>query len=293
MVSMNRVTQGSISAQSLRGLQASQSRVADLQNQLSTGKRLNRPSDDPAGLSSTMQLRSQLRQDSRYLDTISAATERLNSADTALQGISTMLTRAKSLMVRAASASLDDGGRQAIASELDVIRQGVTDAFNTTYQGRPVFGGTASGSRAIDASGAYLGDDADINARVARGIDVRIDVKGSAAGADVLPGLLAQAAADIRAGATTDVTDDQNRLDDAMTSVTTSLGDIGARVSQIAGIKNRITSEQVDLTSRIAAVENIDTAETVVQLSSAQLSYQSALGAAAKVMQTSLLDYLK
>ena len=293
MVSMNRVTQGAISAQSLRGLQASQSRVADLQNQLATGKKLNRPSDDPAGLSSSMQLRSQLRQDNRYLDTIGAATERLNSADTALQGVSSLLTRAKQLMVRATSSSLDDAGRQAIASELDVIGKGVTDAFNTQYQGRPVFGGTVNGSQAIDSTGTYVGNDADVSVRVARGIDVRVDVKGSAAGADVLPGLLAKAAADIRAGSTTDVTDDQNQLDSAMTKVTTTLGDIGARASQIDSIKNRITSEQVDLTSRIASVENIDPAETIVQLSSAQLSYQSALGAAAKVMQTSLLDYLK
>ena len=293
MVSIHRVTQGSISSSSLRGLQASQSRVADLQNELATGKKLNRPSDDPAGLSSAMQLRSQLRQDSRYLDTISAAGERLNTADTALQGVSSLLNRAKQLIVRAGSASLDDSGRQAIAAELDVIKQGVTDAYNTGYQGRPVFGGTVQGSQAIDDSGAYVGDDADVLARVARGIDVRVDVKGSAAGADVLPGLLAKAAADIRAGSAPDVTDDQNQLDSAMTLVTTSLGDIGARASQIDGIKNRITSEQVDLTTRIASVENIDTAETVVQLSSAQLSYQSALGAAAKVMQTSLLDYLK
>lgn len=293
MVSIHRVTQSSMTSASLRGLQASQSRVADLQNELATGKKLNRPSDDPAGLSSSMQLRSQLRQDGRYLDTISSATERLNSADTALEGVSSLLNRAKQLMVRATSASLDDSGRQAIASELDVIRQGVTDAYNTTYQGRPVFGGTVNGDKAIDSSGNYVGDDADVSARVARGIDVRVDVKGSAAGADVLPGLLAKAAADIRAGSTSDVTDDQDQLDSAMTSVTTSLGDIGARVSQIDSIKNRITSEQVDLTTRIASVENIDTAEAVVQLSSAQLSYQSALGAAAKVMQTSLLDYLK
>ena len=293
MVSINRVTQGSITTSSLRGLQAAQARTADLQNQLATGKKLNRPSDDPAALSSSMQLRSQLRQDDRYLDTISASTERLNTADTALEDVSSMVSRAKQLMVRATSGSLDSAGREAIATELEVIKQGVTDAYNTSYQGRPVFGGTVAGSAAIDAGGAYVGNDADVRARVARGVDVRVDVKGAAAGADVLPGLLAKAAADIRSGSASDVTDDQNQLDGALTMVTTSLGDIGARVSQISDIKNRITSEQVDLTTRIAGLENIDPAETIVQLSSAQLAYQSALGAAAKVMQTSLLDYLK
>ena len=293
MVSVHRITQTSIATSSLRGLQGAQSQVAALQNQLATGKKLAKPSDDPAGLTSAMQLRSQLRQDDRYLDTIGAATDRLNTADTALQGVTTQLNRAKQLMSRATGGSLDAAAREAIATELDVIRQGVIDDFNTGYGGRPVFGGSAPGSAAIDGSGAYVGDDADLTARVARNVTVRVDVKGSAVGADVLPDLLAKAAADIRSNSTTDVMDDQNQLDGAFTKVTTALGDIGARVSQIQSTRTRITSEQVDLTTRIAGLENIDPAEPIVQLSSAQLTYQSALGAAAKVMQTSLLDYLR
>ncbi|MFI7585852.1 flagellar hook-associated protein FlgL [Spongisporangium articulatum] len=292
-MALSRVTQTTMTNSTLRGLQASQLRAANLQNELSTNKKLTKPSDDPAALANTMQLRTELAQDNQYLDTIGDASDRLQAADSALQDTSSLLNRAKALIVNSQNASLDDAGRNAIATELDAIRQSVISNFNATYQGRPVFGGTIAGSQAVDPdTGAYVGNDEDISVRAGRNVNVRVDVKGSTVGADVLPDLLAKTAADIRSGST-DVTDDQNQLDAAMKKVTTSLGDIGARVNQLQSTKTRITAETTDLTARISGLEDIDLAETIMELTSAQTSYQSALGAAGKIMQTSLLDYLR
>ena len=293
MVSVHRVTQTSMTSATLRGLQASLGRTQDLQNQLSTGKRLNKPSDDPAGLATTMQLRAQQTQDASYLSTIDDANGRLSQADTALRDISKSLTRAKELMVRANSGSMDATSKQSISTELTAIRQSVMQAYNTTWGDRPVFGGTAPGAQAVDpADGSYVGDEADIVATIGRNQSVRTDVKGSDIGADALPALLAKAVDDITSGSP-DVADDQDQLDAVLGKISTALGDVGARVNQIQTTKDRITNEQIDLTDRITTIESADLPETIMQLSSSQVAYQSALGAASKIIQTSLLDYLK
>lgn len=292
MVSVHRVTQTSMTSATLRGLQASLSRTQDLQNQLSTGRKLNKPSDDPAGLATTMQLRAQQTQDSSYLNAVDDANGRLSQADRALQNIASSVTRAKELMVRANSGAMDETSRQAITTELSAIRQSVVDAYNTTWGDRPVFGGTVAGSKAVDATGGYVGNDANIDARIGRNVSVRTDVKGSDVAADVLPALLAKAVDDIN-NRSADTADDQDQLDAVLGKVSTALGDVGARVNQIQTTKDRITSEQIDLTDRITSIESADLPETIMQLSSSSVAYQAALGAASKIIQTSLLDYLK
>src|SRR5690242_18890035 len=186
----NRVTNRMLSDSALRGLQTNLGRNSQLQEQLSSGKLVTRPSDDPYAAVSSMQLRSQQRMDTQYLNNIDNAAGRLGTADSALREISTLMSQAKSLVVNSHNQSLTGAGANAISAELRVIQKSVVDAYNTQWLGRPIFGGTVQGSAAIDASGAYIGNDAPIMARVARQVSVRIDVSGVSAGADVLPGLL-------------------------------------------------------------------------------------------------------
>src|SRR6187402_1655303 len=110
----NRVTNRMLSDSALRGLQANLSRNAQLQEQLSSGKLVTRPSDDPAAAVSSMQLRSQQRMGTQYLSNIDNAAGRLNTADTALQDISAGVIKAKQLLVQAGNQSLTSAGRDAI-----------------------------------------------------------------------------------------------------------------------------------------------------------------------------------
>src|SRR6187549_2292204 len=172
----NRVTQRMLSDNALRGLQANLTRNASLQNQLSSGRLVSRPSDNPGAAVSSMQLRSQQRMDTQYLDNIDNANGRLNVIDSALTDISNLVQKAKELVVNAQDQSLPQASRDALAAELTVIQQGVTDSYNTQWLGRPVFGGTVQGSQAIDSNGVYVGNDAPVTARVARQVSVRIDI---------------------------------------------------------------------------------------------------------------------
>jgi len=288
----NRVTNKMISDSALRGLQTNLSRNAKLQDQLSSGKLVSRPSDNPAAAVTSMQMRTQNRLDTQYLSNIGNAAGRLNTADTAMQDISNLLNKAKQLAVNAQDAALPDASRSAIAAELRVIQKGVTDAFNTQWLGRPVFGGTAQGTVAIDPSGTYVGNDQPVTARIAREVSLRIDVSGTAAGADKLPGLLVDMADNIEAGAV-DTDAFQDQLDALHQQLLTAIGDVGARAAQIETTKARVDNEQLDLKTRISNNEDIDLPKAILDLQAAAVAYQASLGAAGKILQTSLLDYLR
>ncbi|HST80434.1 MAG TPA: hypothetical protein VLL08_01695 [Kineosporiaceae bacterium] len=288
----NRVTQRMISDSSLRGLQANLSRNAKLQEQLSSGRLVSRPSDNPSAATSSMQLRTQQRLDTQYLSNLGNAAGRLNTADSALQDISSLLLRAKELIVNAQDPSLPDAGRDAISAELIVIQKGVTDAYNTQWLGRPIFGGTVIGSLTIDPAAGYVGNDKPVTARIARAVSIRIDVSGVAAGADVIPGLLGDLAATIDANAP-DLTGLQDQLDAMHQQLLTTLGDVGARAAQVVSTKQRVDNEQLDLKTRISQNEDVDLPQAILELQSSSVAYQASLGAAGKILQTSLLDYLR
>jgi flagellar hook-associated protein 3 FlgL len=289
-----RVTTRSSTVATMRGLEASLTRTQKLQNQLSSGRLVERPSDDPAATVSSMKLRSQRRADEQYLRNIDDARGRLTLADDALTTLSSQIRRTQELLMTSRDAALSPDARAAISAELVEIRKGVIDTYNTRWIDRPVFGGTAAGQFAVDpTTGGYVGNDAAINARVSRDVTMRIDVKGTSAAADVLPELLERAALDVDANDMTSVAADQTELAGVLSTVLRSLGEVGARASQLEVSEQAVDGERLDFTSRISENEDVDLPYTIMNLQTAQVAYQASLGAAAKIMQTSLLDFLR
>ena len=286
-----RVTQRSQTAATMRGLEVGMNRAQKLQEQLASGKLVARPSDDPAATVSSMKMRSQQSANEQYLRNIQDAQGRMATTDAALQDISASGSRANELLISARTAAVSPASLEAIAVELEQIAGGVTDTYNTRWLDRPIFAGTQPGTVAVDDTGTYVGNDKPIEARISRNVLLRTDVTGREAGADELPGLLRDAADAVRNGG--DIAGSLQRLDGLMSKVRTSLGDIGARGAQLGKVSAAVDSERLDFTARISENEDIDLPKTIMELQSAQTAYESALGAAAKVMQTSLLDFLR
>jgi flagellar hook-associated protein 3 FlgL len=288
-----RVTQGLINSASLRGLQAALGRVQDVQAQLSSGKRISVPSDDPSGTASAMTLRSEQAADVQYLRNIDQVSARLNVTDSTLTSISDRLRSVRELLVQAQNGALSAESRSALSAQAGSLKGELVDLYNTTYLDRPVFGGTVPGQQAIDpTTGAYVGNDQPVSARISRDDIVRVDVKGTDAAADQIAPLLDRIVADLATG-TTIPTADFDDLDTVSSKVIEALGDVGARSARIDATKANVDSQRLDLTARISENEDVDLPATIMNLQSQQVAYQSALGASAKILQTSLLDYLR
>src|SRR4051794_32910254 len=163
-----RVTQHAISMSSLANVQASLNRTARLQEQMSSGKVLNRPSDSPTGTVTSLSLRSQISAQEQYAANAQDGVAWLGTLDTALQSVNDTLLRVRDLTVEASSTgSKDANARKAIAEEIKVLRESLVGLANTTYVGRPVFGGTTAGGRAFNPTTyAYVGDTGTVTRRV-------------------------------------------------------------------------------------------------------------------------------
>jgi flagellar hook-associated protein 3 FlgL len=290
-MSIGRITQRSLSDTTLRGLQANLTSLQKLQNQLSSGRLISKPSDDPSGTASAMLLSSQKAADTQYLRNVSFANSRLQTTDTTLRSLSDQLQSVRDSVIRSRNASLNEESLTALSQEVSQIRDEVIDLYNTRYLDRPIFGGTVSGSYAVDPStGTYLGDEQAVSTRVSRDSTIRMDVKGTDVAADTVPALLDQIATDIAGTGVTDA--DLDDLDDALSLIAQALGDIGARESRVMNAESIVTSHQTDLTERISENVDIDLPETIMNLETQKVAYQSALGAAARILQKSLVDFL-
>jgi flagellar hook-associated protein 3 FlgL len=288
-----RVTQGQMSAATLRGLQSALGQMQTTQAQLSSGKRIGVPSDDPSGTATAMTLRSQQAADEQYLRNIDMVSARLNVTDSTMTSISERLRSVRQLLVQAQNGALSTASRTALASQASALKGEIVGLYNTTYLDRPVFGGTITGTQAVDpTTGAYLGNDQPVTARISRDATIRIDVKGTDVAADTVPALLDRIVNDLASGTAIPPADFDD-LDAASSTVLQALGDIGAREARIDATRSNVDSQRLDLTARISENEDVDLPATIMTLQSQQVAYQAALGASAKILQTSLLDYLR
>lgn len=292
-MSIGRITQHTMSQTALRGLQASLGRVQDLQQQLSSGRRVSAPSDDPAATSAAMTFRSQRAADEQYLRNADIATARLNVTDNALSQLSGRIRSAREVMIESQNGAIGGESLIALSQQILAIRQDVIDLYNIRYLDRPVFAGTASESVAVDSDGTYCGDDGDVIVRISSDSTVRIDVKGTAVAADTVPDLLDEVAAAIAAGDGAGVQVCLDDLDAVLSLVQQALGDVGARSLRVENTRSLVESARLDLTTKISENEDVDLPLTIMNLQAQQVAYQSALGAAAKITQVSLVDYLR
>jgi len=288
-----RITQNTISQTALRGLQGNLSRVQALQQQVSSGKRISQPSDDPSATAASMTFRAQQAGDEQYLRNIDHVTGRLSVADNALTQLSDRVRAVRDQMVASQNGALSTDGRAALAADITSIRSEIVSIYNTTYLDRPVFGGTVQGQQAVDpATGSYIGNDVPIETRISADTVIRSDVQGTAAAADVLPGLLTQISTNVATPGGAQSAD-FSALDAAFSKVQQALGDVGAREARVDTTKANVDSHRLDLVARISQNEDIDLPQAIMNLQSQQVGYQAALGAASKILQTSLVDFLK
>jgi len=292
-----RITQRLMVERSLTAMQTGMDRLSRSQEQLSTGRLINRPSDSPTGTNSAMRLREQLSAQAQYERNASDGLAWLGRTDNTLTSMGDGTRRARELILQGASTGgVGQQAREALATELDQIRESMLTLANTTHLGRPLFGGTTDSPVAYDANGVFQGEDPSvINRRVADGVDIRISTLGPEAfgtGNGSLFKVLEDAAASLR---------DPSKnggahladLDAVMNKMRTALADVGTRYNRVESALASAKSSTLDMQSMLSEIENVDVAKAIVDLQMQEVAYQAALGATARVIQPSLLDFLR
>lgn len=300
-----RVTTLMSSRAAIRDLNDGLGRLSRLQNQLSSGKQITRPSDDPYGATRALSLRGELGGLDQYQRNVADGTGWLNTADTALGQMSDVLNRVRELLVQGANDTAGPAERAAMADEIDQLTESIKQEANVQYGGRYVFSGTATDTAPYALGGAdtYAGDAGTITRMIGPGVEIPINngirtLLGDGQGArdDLLLNTLRDISTHLRGSTTADANalrgTDLQRLDASVDVLNSVRADVGARTNRLAVADARLSGLAVNTTRLLSDVEDADMAGTMTQYLTQQAAYTAALKASANIVQSSLLDFL-
>jgi len=302
----NRVTNSMMARTVLYDAGNAAHRLRTTERKLSSGKELDRPSDDPYGVSRAITLRGDIEGTRQFTRNAQEAISWQDVSDSALDAISSVTLRARELLLRGAS---DTGGqiaRDAIAAEIDQLVDAAKEHADATYGNRFVFAGTATTTRPYVVGGAdtYAGDAGTISRQIGPGVALAINVRsvdllgnGQLANDGLLLDNLRDVAQHLRGGTAADVSllrgVDLRALDANLDKLNQSRALIGAGTNRLLSALDRLGEVDVATTKLLSDVEDTDMAGRMVDFSIQKAAYEAALKAGANIVQVSLLDFLR
>lgn len=295
-----RVTQSMMHSQMVRNLNRNFERMSGLQDQLSTGRKINKPSDDPVGITYALRYRSELSMNEQYQRNITEATSAVDHLDTVMTQVNELIQRVKELAVRGVSDSSPAEARSAIGQELDGIYQQLVTLSNDQVNGKYIFNGqkTTTAPYSAATAGTLDVDEADITLPLAPGVDIATNVSGNkvfgyAAESDNLFKLVKQLRDAMLTNDAPAARAAMTPLDDRYNKFIGVRAEVGARANRIEMLDNRNQSLYVTLNDLSGKTEDADIAETIMALKRDENIYQASLSTGARIIQPSLVDFLK
>lgn len=288
----------------LQNVQRPRRTLIEITERLSSGKRINRFADDPAAAGELEKLRSQKRSVQQYERNIENGMSWLQQTESVLGQLEDRLIRAKSLAITAANASKSAEDRKSISKEIDQILEEVVSMANTRVGDRYLFAGRHTTAQPYiahrDSTRRITGVTAatDLSGLVAREVDqhvqVTVNVPGNQA-FDLQTGPIPTLIALRDALELNDVEAIQASLDDLdqVSGSTLKLRvQVGATLNRLEASHARHIAGKVELTRFTSIVEDADYGELAMRLAIGDVSQRAALGAASRIVQTSLVDLL-
>jgi len=297
-----RVADVSLSQSITQQLNLQESSIANLEGQVSSGKALNQPSDNPAAVTQVLQLSGQASQLTSWQDNTQTATSWLGLAnDSANSALNTMQT-AQTLLLQA----LNQGSESAtnytgIAEQLQGVSANLLTTANTQFEGRPIFAGTSASSQAYDAAGNYLGNEDTPTVVVGPGAGAgqaaALSVPGTAlfgTGASNVFAVLSTVIGQLSTGAPTAA-----QLNAALTALDANISTAEQGSAELGNASIAVTDASASLTTQLTAaqttqagLEDVNVATVTTQLDSEMTNYQAAMWAASQAIPETLVHFL-
>lgn len=290
-----RVTQSMLSQNMLRNLTGSYTKMGGLQEQLNTGKKVTRPTDDPVivmkGLGFGMQV-DKIKQFQRNLGEVN---NWLDSADDALDGVGNLLHRVRELSTNAANTgTMTPSDREKIKIELGQLQEQLQDLANTKVGDKYIFSGTMTDQPLFDkVTGAYATDPAfqkKVTVEVFEGINLQINSDTAGTFNDINE--LFQGIKN-NTDDTYDFSAALGELDVLLEDVLTKRADIGARANRAELMDDRLQMQDGAARKQRSENEDVHYEVTITDLITSESIHRATLSIGARIIQPSLMDFLR
>jgi len=273
-------------------------RLADLQDQLSTGKRLRQPSDDPAALAQALEIRRTTVSLEQYGKNAEDAKGTLSLSDSILGQVYNTLIEAKRLAIAGATDTQTPTSRQALAQQVDRILEELFQLANSKLRDKYIFAGQQvhqpAYARNLTGDIVYQGDRGVSLFEVGENDTVAVNVPGSETFGQVFDTLKKLRDNLLAGGSTDEIANDRiGELQDAMDRILQVRGQTGERVAHLERTQEKILRLQEEFSSWTDNLENVEIAKAVVDLKAQENAYQAVLASTSRLFQSSLLDFLR
>ncbi|WP_264356125.1 flagellar hook-associated protein FlgL [Pseudarthrobacter sp. MM222] len=298
-----------MSAFAQRTLQTQQAKLAQLQDKATSLDKITRPSDDPAATAQALETRALLAANAQYGRNIDDGGSWLTAADSALEQATNVIQKIRDLTVLAGNGSLPQSGKDAIASEMEALNKDLVSIANSKHLGRNIFAGSSDADQAFTpgtprdpSNPADAGQPPTFNGagvspverRVSATQTVRVDADGGAifgSGGGSVFAVVSNIAAKLRSGE--DLTNRLGALDTAFNAVINGRAEIGTRQAQLERAGDVNTELEANLDAQRIGIEKADLGSVILDLKLQETNYQVALAATARVLQPTLMDFLR
>jgi flagellar hook-associated protein 3 FlgL len=280
----------------LQDISRAQQRVIKAQHQVATGKKVNKPSDDPVLASDILRINGEKSEGNQYSQNLTFAKSKLQFTDNLLDSVEKMVERARTL----GQLSFSDP-QQALGylTEVEGLRDQIISAADSAYSGRYIFGGSVTTQppyvKNPDNSVTYNGNTQDMPIQVSRTATVQTQIAGS----DLFSGsvnifdVMADLATAIQNGDQDGIDAQLRNLEKFAETVSLTRSKIGGYLNLLANVDSDLVATRLAHETELANKEAADMAAAITELTVSQNGLEATLTVGAHISQLSILNYLR
>lgn len=305
-----RITNNMLSSQLLLNLNRNAQQMNNTQTQLATGRKINKPSDDPVGITYSLRYRAELSSNEQYQKNVDSAVSWLEFNDTVMNQAGNVVQRLRELTVQASTGTNPQSALDSIKEEVKQLNEQLIDISNSKLNGKYVFNGEtydvkpydfpANPDGTLDTANAasVVTDKGKINFIVGESVQLPINVSGNEVfGTEteednlfVIMNTIMQA---LTEGDQKELSDQLDNIDSRMGKMLSIRSEIGAKTNRVDLMMGRLEDLGINLTDLQSKVEDADYAELSLQSKIQENIYNASLSAGAKIISPSLVDFLR
>ncbi|WP_110112536.1 flagellar hook-associated protein FlgL [Bacillus sp. CGMCC 1.16541] len=292
-----RVTQSMLANNMLRNLSQSYANMGKYQDQLATGKKINRPSDDPVVAMKGLTYRTNLMEVEQYKRNFSEAYTWTENTDAALDKATQALQRMRELTVQASNGTYEGDQRKAIEEEIKQLKEHLVTIANSKVGDKYIFNGTNTSNEpvTVGADGKITTTSTNANEvkiELSKGIYIGVNVPGNKLfNADFFNRI--EALQDKLTSNGEDISDSLKELDANLTAILSVRAEIGARQNRIDMMELRIDEQEVIANRILSDNEDADIERVITDLKTQESVHRAALGVGSRIIQPTLMDFLR
>lgn len=305
---MLRVTSNMMSSQMMLNLNRNAQKMNDTQLQMSTGRKINRPSDDPVGITYALRYRAELASNEQYQKNVDNAISWLDFNDTVLDQTGSVLQKVRELTVQAANGTNPQSALDSIKEELGQLKEQLIDIANSKLNGKYVFNGqeydkmpydfpaNADGTSNTSGAAAITTDTGNIQYMVGESVQLSINVTGNevfGSGQNSLFVLMDRISGALANGEYDKLSGELDNIDSRMDKILSTRAEIGAKTNRIELMQGRLGDLEVNLSELQSKTEDANYAELIMLSKIQENIYNASLSSGAKIIQPSLVDFLR